>query len=49
MYSDQAFIRKAAARFATAREGNVALIFCLTLPVLLGLAGLGLDSAAAKK
>lgn len=37
---------RAVARFATACEGNVALLFGLTLPVLVGVAGLGLDSAA---
>ena len=37
---------RTATRFAAACEGNVVLIFCLTLPVLIGLAGLGLDSAA---
>src|SRR5262245_47635007 len=34
------------ARFTAACEGNVALIFGLTLPVLIGIAGLGIDSAA---
>lgn len=37
---------RARARFATACEGNIALIFGLTLPVLIGVAGLGIDSAA---
>lgn len=34
------------ARFLDASEGNVALLFGLTLPILVGLAGLGIDSAA---
>ena len=29
-----------------ANDGNIALIFCFTLPVLIGVAGLGIDSAA---
>jgi Flp pilus assembly protein TadG len=37
---------RARARFAAACGGNVALIFGLTLPVLIGIAGLGIDSAA---
>ena len=35
-----------ARRFAGACEGGVALIFSLTMPLLVGLAGLGIDSAA---
>jgi Flp pilus assembly protein TadG len=46
MRFSHAFIHKTAIRFAPASGGNVVLIFCLTLPVLIGLAGLGLDSAA---
>ena len=37
---------RVAARFTRSCEGNVALLFGLTLPVLVGLAGLGIDSAA---
>jgi hypothetical protein len=37
---------RAAARFAPACDGNVALLFGLSLPVLIGVAGLGIDSAA---
>jgi hypothetical protein len=37
---------RASARLATACEGNVVLLFGLTLPILIGIAGLGLDSAA---
>lgn len=36
---------RVAARFATACDGNVALLFGLTLPILIGMAGLGIDSA----
>src|SRR5215470_13811882 len=39
-------LARAAARIAAATEGNFAILFGLTLPVLIGLAGLGLDSAA---
>jgi hypothetical protein len=37
---------RVAARFAAAHDGNAAVTFCLALPILIGLAGLGLDSAA---
>jgi len=37
---------RVSARLATACEGNVALLFGLTLPILVGIAGLGLDSAS---
>jgi hypothetical protein len=37
---------RATARLATACDGNVALLFGISLPVLIGIAGLGIDSAA---
>jgi len=37
---------QAVTRLARARDGNVAILFGLTLPILVGLAGLGIDSAA---
>jgi hypothetical protein len=38
--------KRSVGSFAIAGDGNVALLFGLTFPVLLGMAGLGIDSAA---